>query len=78
MERLDGPTALIFSRQNLTQQERTWQQVQDIARGGYILKDCEGQPQLILIATGSETELAVDAWQKLMAEGVKARVVSMP
>ena len=78
VERLDGPTALIFSRQNLTQQERTWQQVQDIARGGYILKDCEGQPQLILIATGSETELAVDAWQKLMAEGVKARVVSMP
>ncbi|WP_449404818.1 transketolase [Klebsiella grimontii] len=78
VERLGGPTALIFSRQNLTQQERTWQQVQDIARGGYILKDCEGQPQLILIATGSETELAVDAWQKLMAEGVKARVVSMP
>lgn len=78
VERLDGPTTLIFSRQNLTQQERTWQQVQDIARGGYILKDCEGQPQLILIATGSETELAVDAWQKLMAEGVKARVVSMP
>lgn len=78
VERLDGPTALIFSRQNLTQQERTWRQVQDIARGGYILKDCEGQPQLILIATGSETELAVDAWQKLMAEGVKARVVSMP
>lgn len=78
VERLDGPTALIFSRQNLTQQERTWQQVQDIARGGYILKDCEGQPQLILIATGSETELAVGAWQKLMAEGVKARVVSMP
>jgi len=78
VERLDGPTALIFSRQNLTQQERTWQQVQDIARGGYIFKDCEGQPQLILIATGSETELAVDAWQKLMAEGVKARGVSMP
>ena len=45
VERLDGPTALIFSRQNLTQQERTWQQVQDIARGGYILKDCEGQPR---------------------------------
>ncbi|MGT3968728.1 transketolase [Klebsiella grimontii] len=78
VERQDGPTALIFSRQNLTQQERTWRQVQDIARGGYILKDCEGQPQLILIATGSEAELAVGAWQKLMAEGVKARVVSMP
>ncbi|MEE7535171.1 transketolase [Klebsiella huaxiensis] len=78
VERQDGPTALIFSRQNLTQQERTWQQVQDIARGGYILKDCDGQPQLILIATGSEVELAVAAWQQLMAEGVKARVVSMP
>nr|WP_315298793.1 transketolase [Raoultella terrigena] len=78
VERQDGPTALIFSRQNLTQQERTWQQVQDIARGGYILKDCNGQPQLILIATGSEVELAVAAWQQLTAEGVKARVVSMP
>lgn len=78
VERQDGPTALIFSRQNLTQQERTWQQVQDIARGGYVLKDCDGQPQLILIATGSEVELAVAAWQQLMAEGVKARVVSMP
>lgn len=78
VERQDGPMALIFSRQNLTQQERTWQQVQDIARGGYVLKDCDGQPQLILIATGSEVELAVAAWQQLMAEGVKARVVSMP
>lgn len=78
VERQDGPTALIFSRQNLPQQERTWQQVQDIARGGYVLKDCDGQPQLILIATGSEVELAVAAWQQLMAEGVKARVVSMP
>ena len=78
VERQDGPTALIFSRQNLTQQERTWQQVQDIARGGYVLKNCEGQPQLILISTGSEGELAVAAWQQLTAEGVKARVVSMP
>ena len=78
VERQDGPTALIFSRQNLTQQERTWQQVQDIARGGYILKDCDGQPQLILIATGSEVELAMAAYQQLTAEGVKARVVSMP
>ncbi|SFE55690.1 transketolase [Phytobacter palmae] len=78
VERQVGPTALIFSRQNLTQQERTWQQVQDIARGGYVLKNCEGQPQLILIATGSEVELAVAAWQQLTAEGVKARVVSMP
>ncbi|PXW45214.1 transketolase [Klebsiella oxytoca] len=78
VERQDGPTALIFSRQNLTQQERTWQQVQDIARGGYVLKDCAGQPQLILIATGSEVDLAMAAYQQLTAEGVKARVVSMP
>lgn len=78
VERQDGPTALIFSRQNLTQQERTWQQVQDIARGGYVLKDCDGQPQLILIATGSEVELAMAAYQQLTVEGVKARVVSMP
>ncbi|VDR26811.1 Transketolase 1 [Raoultella terrigena] len=78
VEREDGPTALIFSRQNLTQQERTWQQVQDIARGGYVLKECLGQPQLILIATGSEVELAVAAYEKLTADGVKARVVSMP
>ncbi|WP_276527293.1 transketolase-like TK C-terminal-containing protein, partial [Cronobacter turicensis] len=74
----DGPTALIFSRQNLAQQERSEQQLADIARGAYILKDCDGQPQLIFIATGSEVELAVAAADKLAAEGVKARVVSMP
>jgi len=78
VKRSDGPTALIFSRQNLTQQERTPQQVQDISRGAYVLKDSEGQPALILIATGSEVELAVAAWEKLTAEGIYARVVSMP
>ncbi|MBM7342122.1 transketolase [Pantoea coffeiphila] len=78
VERQDGPTALIFSRQNLAQQERTPQQVRDIARGGYVLKDCAGQPQLIIIATGSEVGLAVAAWQALTAQGVKVRVVSMP
>ncbi|WP_434640616.1 transketolase [Klebsiella sp. I138] len=78
VERQEGPTALILSRQNLTQQERTWQQVQDIARGGYVLKACSGQPQLILIATGSEVELAVAAWATLTAQGVRVRVVSMP
>lgn len=78
VERHDGPTALILSRQNLAQQERSAQQLADISRGAYILKDCDGQPQLILIATGSEVELAVAAWKKLGAEGVKARVVSMP
>ena len=78
VERQDGPTALIFSRQNLAQQERTPQQVRDIARGGYVLKDCAGQPQLIIIATGSEVGLGVAAWQALTAQGVKVRVVSMP
>ncbi|HHX8487363.1 TPA: transketolase [Vibrio diabolicus] len=78
IERKDAPTALIFSRQNLAQQERTAEQVADIAKGGYILKDCEGKPELILIATGSEVELAVEAAAQLTAEGKKVRVVSMP
>jgi transketolase len=78
VERQDGPTALILSRQNLAQQDRTDAQLANIARGGYVLKDCAGQPELIFIATGSEVELAVAAWDKLSAEGVKARVVSMP
>ncbi len=60
------------------QQERTEEQLSNIARGGYVLKDCAGQPQIIFIATGSEVELAVAATKKLTAEGVKARVVSMP
>ncbi|WP_301951905.1 transketolase-like TK C-terminal-containing protein, partial [Klebsiella pneumoniae] len=78
VERQDGPTALILSRQNLAQQERTAEQLANVARGGYVLKDCAGQPELIFIATGSEVELAGAAWDKLTAEGVKARVVSMP
>ncbi|ENK3143546.1 transketolase [Vibrio alginolyticus] len=78
VERKDAPTALIFSRQNLAQQERTVEQVADIAKGAYILKDCEGKPELILIATGSEVELAVEAAAQLTAEGKKVRVVSMP
>ncbi|GAA5217239.1 transketolase [Corallincola platygyrae] len=78
IERKDGPTSLVFTRQNLAHQERTPQQVADIARGGYILKDCEGQPELILIATGSEVQLAVEAYETLTAEGRKVRVVSIP
>ncbi|EIK0772074.1 MULTISPECIES: transketolase [Vibrio] len=78
IERKDSPTALIFSRQNLAQQERTAEQVADIAKGAYILKDCEGKPELILIATGSEVELAVEAAAQLTTEGKKVRVVSMP
>ncbi|EMG7549947.1 transketolase [Vibrio alginolyticus] len=78
IERKDAPTALIFSRQNLAQQERTAEQVADIAKGAYILKDSEGKPELILIATGSEVELAVKAAEQLTSEGKKVRVVSMP
>ena len=78
IERKDGPTSLIFSRQNLAQQDRDAEQVANIAKGGYILKDCEGKPELILIATGSEVELAVNAAAELTAEGKKVRVVSMP
>jgi len=78
IERHDGPTALIFSRQNLAQQDRDAEQLANVARGAYILKDCAGTPDVILIATGSEVELAVSAYEKLTAEGHKARVVSMP
>ncbi|MGN2614714.1 transketolase [Aliivibrio fischeri] len=78
IERKDGPSTLIFSRQNLAQQERDAEQLANIAKGGYILKDCEGQPELILIATGSEVELAVEAAAQLTAEGKAVRVVSMP
>ncbi|ANW25892.1 transketolase [Vibrio coralliilyticus] len=78
IERKDAPTSLIFSRQNLAQQERDAEQVANIAKGGYILKDCAGKPELILIATGSEVELAVNAAAELTAEGKQVRVVSMP
>ncbi|PLR29172.1 transketolase, partial [Chimaeribacter coloradensis] len=78
IERNDGPAALIFSRQNLAQQARTEAQLADIARGGYVLKDCDGTPELILIATGSEVALAVSAFDQLTAEGRRVRVVSMP
>ena len=78
IERKDGPTALILSRQNLAQQARTAQQLADVAKGAYVLKDSDGQPDLILIATGSEVELAVAASDVLSAQGHKVRVVSMP
>ncbi|WP_342245822.1 transketolase [Pseudomonas sp. OTU5201] len=78
IERNDGPSALIFSRQNLPHQTRDAGQIADIARGGYVLKDSIGEPELILIATGSEVGLAVQAFDKLTAAGRKVRVVSMP
>lgn len=77
-ERKQGPTALILSRQNLVQPVRSEQQLADISRGGYILQDCDGQPRLIIIATGSEVGLALNAAEELNAGGIKTRVVSMP
>ena len=78
IERTDGPSALIFTRQNLAQMDRTSEQLANVARGAYVLKDCAGTPDLIFIATGSEVELAVKAAEQLTAEGKKIRVVSMP
>ncbi|MBT2296773.1 transketolase [Pseudomonas fluorescens] len=78
IERNDGPSALIFSRQNLQHQNRDADQIGDITRGGYVLKDCIGEPELILIATGSEVGLAVQAYDSLTAQGRNVRVVSMP
>src|SRR5690554_5142753 len=78
VERKDGPATLVFSRQGIDTVERPDEQVANIARGGYILKDCEGTPELILIATGSEVPITVAAAEKLSAAGRKVRVVSMP
>ncbi|CAI0868019.1 Transketolase 1 [Serratia quinivorans] len=78
IERNDGPTTLIFSRQNLTQQPRTAEQLANVYRGGYVLKDCAGTPDVILIATGSEVGITVEAADQLTAAGRKVRVVSMP
>ncbi len=73
-----APSALIFSRQGLPAMERNQTQVSDIAKGGYILQDCAGTPDVILIATGSEVGLAVDSAKALAEQGKKVRVVSMP
>lgn len=78
VERNNGPTALIFTRQPLTQQPRTTQQLSDISRGGYVLLEPEGEPEMIIISAGSEVELAVFAATTLNTEGHKVRVVSMP
>ncbi len=76
IERKDGPSCLIFSRQNLDFQKRTPEQIANISKGGYILKDCKGTPDAIIIATGSEVALAMGAAEKLGNK--KIRVVSMP
>ncbi len=77
VERHDGPSTLIFSRQNLPYQPRTPEQIADISRGGYVLRDVKN-PKAVLIATGSEIELAVSAAEELEQQGVPVRVVSMP
>jgi transketolase len=78
IERTTGPTTLIFSRQNLQQQARDNATVQTIKRGGYVLLDSEQPAELIIIATGSEVELAVQAAKMLTSKGKQVRVVSMP
>jgi transketolase len=75
-ERKDGPSCLIFSRQGLPHNERSAAQIADITKGGYILKDCEGAPDAIIIGTGSEVALATGAADAM--SGKKVRVVSMP
>jgi len=77
-ERQNGPSILVFSRQNLPHVPRTQHQIEAISRGGYILSDSDGQPEAIIIATGSEVELALKAADQLKSAGKKIRVVSMP
>ena len=78
IERRDGPTALVFSRQGLPHQARDDAQVAAAARGGYVLRDCDGAPEAVIIATGSEVALAVGAAERLAAQGRAVRVVSLP
>jgi transketolase len=78
IERRDGPAALLLSRQNLPQLARDPATEAAIARGGYVLADSDGAPQVVLIGTGSEVALALDARKLLSADGIAARVVSMP
>ena len=78
IERRDGPTSLVLTRQGLPFQARTAEQIANVTRGGYVLRDSAGAPDIVLIATGSEVALAVAAAEVLQQDGVKARVVSMP
>lgn len=78
IERKEGPSDIVLTRQGLEQMPRSAEQIAAIAKGGYILKDCEGTPDLIYIATGSEVALAFHAAEELAKEGKKVRVVSMP
>jgi transketolase len=78
IERRDGPSCLVFSRQGLKHQPRSKEQIKAIERGGYVLRDCDGIPDVIIIATGSEVELVMAACESDALEGQNVRVVSMP
>jgi transketolase len=78
LERSDGPSALIFTRQGLPHQSRTGEQLENVARGGYVLRAGEGNADALIIASGSEVALAVAAANELSSEGVTVNVVSMP
>ncbi len=78
IERRDGPTALLLTRQKIPHQARTSEQVNNIVRGGYILINCQGKPDAIILATGSEVDLAVNAAKQLNSMGKNIRVVSIP
>ncbi len=78
VQRKDGPTCLVFSRQNSAFQKRTDQALADVARGGYVLSEEGGRLKAVIIATGTEVQLAIEAQKLLADEGIHARVVSMP
>ena len=78
LENDTGPTSLVLTRQGVPHQPRSDEQIANVARGGYVLRDCDGTPDVLLIATGSEVALAMGAAETLAAEGIAARVVSMP
>jgi transketolase len=78
VESENTPSALVFTRQSVQHQDRSAEQVAAISKGGYILRDCDGEPQVILMGTGSEVELATAAAEQLTADGIKVRVISMP
>jgi transketolase len=78
LERRDGPTALVFSRQNVAFVKRDAAALANVRRGGYVLREAGGAPRAVIIATGSEVPLALAAQEQLAGEGVAVRVVSMP
>jgi transketolase len=78
IERMEGPTALVFSRQGLPHLERSEEQLANIARGAYVLKDCDGEPEVIIIATGSEVSISLEATTTLQEQGLAVRLVAMP